>query len=51
MSCEEGLRTLGLSSLGRRRLRGYLINLHDFLRRANGEGGAGCFSLMTNGRT
>ena len=45
MSYEEQLRTLGLSSLQKRRLRGDLIALYSFLRRASGEGGAELFSL------
>ena len=50
MSCEEWLRTLGLSSLERRRLRGDLIALHSFLRRGSGEGGADLFFLGTSDR-
>ncbi|KAK4832788.1 hypothetical protein QYF61_025656 [Mycteria americana] len=50
MPCEELLRTLGLSSLERRRLRGDLVALYRFLRRGSGEGGADIFSLVSSGR-
>jgi len=51
MSCEEQLRTLGLSILEKRRLRGNLIALYSFLRRGSGEGGAGLCSLGSSDRT
>ena len=51
MSCEEGLRTLGLSSLEKRSLRGNLSALYSFLRRGSGEGGAGLLSLVSRYRT
>ena len=50
MSCEEWLRTLGLSSLEKRRLRGDLMALCSFLRRGSGEGGAELFSLGSRDR-
>ncbi|KAK4820681.1 hypothetical protein QYF61_003601 [Mycteria americana] len=47
-SYEEQLRTLGLSSLEERRLRGNLIALCSFLRRGSGEGGADLFSGVSH---
>ena len=51
MTYEEQLRTLGLSSLEKRRPRGYLLALCSFLRRGRGEGGADLFSLGSRDRT
>ncbi|KAK4825853.1 hypothetical protein QYF61_003104 [Mycteria americana] len=51
MSYEEQLRTLGLSGLEKRMLRGDLIALYSFLRRGRGEGGADLFSLGSSDRT
>ncbi|KAK4824315.1 hypothetical protein QYF61_013060 [Mycteria americana] len=51
MSYEEQLRTLGLSRLETRRLRGDLMALYSFLRRGSGEGGADLFSLGSSDRT
>ena len=50
MSCEERLRTLGLSSLEKRRLRGNLMVLYSFLKRASGDRGAELFSLVFSDR-
>jgi len=48
MSCEEQLRTLGLSSLEKRRPKGDLLALYSFLRRGSGEGGADLFSKASS---
>lgn len=48
MSCEEQLRTLGLSPLEKRRMRSSLIALYSFLRRGPGEGGADLLSLESS---
>jgi len=50
MSYEELLRTLGLSSLEKRRLRGDLIAPYSFLRRGR-EGGADLSSLVSSDGT
>jgi len=50
MSYEEQLRTLGLSTLEKRRLKGKLIALYSFLSRGNGERGVELFSLVSSGR-
>jgi len=50
ISCEEWLRTLGLSRLERRGLRGNLTVLCSCRRRGRGEGGAELFSLGARDR-
>jgi len=51
MSCNKRLRSLGLSSYGKRRPRRDLIAPCSFLRRGRGEGGAELFSLGSSDRT
>ena len=51
MSYKEQLRTLRLSSLGKRRLKGNLIALYSFLRWGRREGGSDLFSLVSSDRT
>jgi len=51
MSYDERPRTLGLSCLEKRRLRGDLIALCSFPRRGSGEGGADLFSPASSKRT
>ena len=51
MAFEDRLRTLGLSSSEKRRLRGNLFALCSFLRRGSGEGGADLFSLVSGDGT
>jgi len=50
-SYEEQLRTSGLSSLEKSRLRGDLTAFCSFLRRGRGEGGTDLFSLRSSDRT
>lgn len=50
MSCEKQLRTLGLPSLEKSRMRGNLITLYSFLRSGAAQGGAELFSLVCTDR-